>query len=767
MRALALGACLLAATGCGDGDSLQAQAIESQSGSFLTDYQSARSPDETARAQPIDGDWLGVLLCPSGPYPVDLRLADDQARVTVAAAVGDPRKRTPFYREHADRSGVVDYQPATQALSITAPPDPSADPRQARGLQVDLLLAPGAPDLALMTVAETSAGRPRRCTDGIAGRGDQRERLGSFMARLAAIRQDRRDVVPGDCPDAYGRWLDQAVVSDDGALQTQAFEDAFGTLYLDLPAEQLLAASALMSGSCLAHGEPAQRIARTRAAASLRDWKRYQSSFVASHRRLVVDAWRAWVEARLNQDAVTTRRVASELRRLPHHFAMAGDPPAVALDGRLAAVTDALEADDLELGFVQRIEAARDDFRELLAIAQQAESRGDIDLAVIGRGLDYYLAPAAERHVRSVTKPAEARFLAAWLEQVQGGSCPARDPRSCRTAADLLEDRLTELAEDYAEAEAEAAEGIADQPQSLERLAALVAFERSLRGRYGILATWEAFEDGIEARRELRAEDQEDLTEELLDRIREARTAPELRTIRDRYFLNTEIEGHEALLGALDARLATTRPFAELAGGNYLDALYNQDFEALRELDRRYLEGITPLMQFGMQQSMSFGPLVDAITGRRPGATASDLARAMHNLTALYAVMGTYLVAYQDRFDDCLGADARTFVITTRTDQVTVDGFGNEIRRQEGWTSRDSYRVKAAFAGQFQALFAAATGSAQARLLDLLANDAQIQRLRSGTAQLMRRLDCDAAEVVQFEAGMLAYDREIRRRARR
>ena len=758
----------LFAVACGEGatGSESAPAVERRSDSFLDDYLASRDTGNAPVTLPIDGEWFGVAFCPSGPYPVTLTVSGAQATGSILPAVGDARRTTPFHLDHLERRGTVAYAADSQTLLFEAPPEPDADPRQARGLFVQLLLAPPAPDVALMVVSETSAGRPRSCSEGLAGRGDAGAIVRTFAERLETIRSDRRAVQQQACPAAWASWLREAMREGPNALRTPAFESAFGAPLLELPAEALLAASAILTGSCLETIDRSDRIAATRASALLRDYRAYQQAFLDLQRDRVARGWRDWADERLAQGAVATRGTATALRGTPLEFGLAQHPALAGFDAQIAARGDALEAEQQNETFVRRIEAHREDFRTLLDIAMQAESRGDVDLALIATGLDYYLADAAQAYASDVTEPADAAFLAAWAGQQRAGRCPARSAATCADAAEAIEDRLDDLAEAFAETEEAAFESVADRTDGLDRLAAMVARERDLRRRYGVLAAHAAFRDGIEDRRALRREAQAAHADTLLARLAGARTSPAMRSIEADHFLDDDIDASPALLAELDERLAATRPFSGLPAAAYLNALYNHDFQQLRALDRDYLAGITPLMQFAVQQVSAYGPLMDAMTGRRRGASAEELQRGLLNMTALPAAIGTYLVDYQDAYAECLRPDATQFTITRRTDIVTVDGFGNTLARREGWTNRDDYRVNSEFAGQFRALFDAATGSAQAQLFDLFLNDARIGTLRNGVRRSMSDFACESPEIRQLERGMLAYDAEVRRRAR-
>jgi hypothetical protein len=768
-----LGPCLsallgLLAAGCGEGPVAAGDGIvlRARSGSFLDDYRQALRSGDPAQALAVDGDWSGIAFCPSGPYPVRLTVDGSGGQATVEPALGDPRKTTPFGAEHVDVAGAVTYEPEVQRLRFEEHGAPGE--RGARVLHLELLLAPERPDRALLVASETGpGGRARTCTEGFLARGAPGETAREGAERLAAIREDRRAVEAGSCPEAYAAWLDRAVEAGPPALSDPAFARAFGGPVETLSSEALLSASARLGGACTTGADGRTDVARVRAAALLRDYRAYGAALRDAFVGDLPRAWGDWARARIDANAVPDGSVAVALRTVPRRFGFADHP---ALEGFDRAAEDAfrsLRIRDRNLDVAERIEGHRDDFRALLGIALQAGSRGDVDMAVVAAGLDYHLVGAARASAPSIDTVPDAVAAAAWVARQREGACPAADPDTCAQAAQVLERRLDTLAPRFADQEAAAFAELLEQDRGPERLRSLVAFERDFRRRYGVFAEHRAFARGVERRRDARREDQQRLADGLEAQVAQARRAPVLRALAREHFLDDELAAFPDLREAIDRVLETTRPFAELAGGAYLDALYNQDFERLRELDAYYVEGVRPLLALGAQQAALLGPVVDAVEGEPPGTSAARLSRAVQAATALYAVLGTYLVAYEDRYGQaCLGPGARSITIERTTERVTRDGFGATVRREALWTERDTYRVKGAFAGQFEALFATATDDGRSLLLDLLLNDLRITRLREGTRALMARYGCASDEVLQFERGLLAYDREVRRRVR-
>lgn len=767
-----------------DAATVRAEDIKQRSESFLQDYLAARSEAKPAKSLELDGAWSGILSCQGRMFPISFDLdqsADGKlaGEVTIEPALGsgNARHTTPFSIDHVGKPASGDYVPAMQTFTLTVAAAADAPPAQARGLAMSGLLDPTSPGLALLMASETSAARSNRsCDAGFVARGGEADRMDRLAETIATMLDDRRPVVQTECPSEFRQWLERGsdLPTDTRGrrdvtrlLEDAYFEPVFGQPFRDMPAETLLAASAVISGSCHIADDAQRRHDHLHLGGALRDGGRYAAANFDHRRDRVIAAWTGWIDGELDRGAPLELAALVKMRLQQHIHGFRDDPAFEGRDARLAGLIDAAEEGDREVEFVERLEAAKGDFRALNGLRLEAVGRGDVDADVVARGLDYYLVDAATTLAEQAATPADAVYMASWARQYGGdGDCPALQASVCEKAARRFLDKALDLAERFVDAEEDAFEAIEDGGRALPDLARALVHERKLRGQYGVLTELDPFEDFNEDRRDHRRELQERLRDAIEDEIAATRTAPELRAIEHRYFIDDDLQARHMrpVRDALDAALAETRPFAGMAGADYFNALYNQDFAALRELDGYYLEGIWPLMVLGAQQAAAMGPLLDALTGARQGTAAAQAYRGVANLSALYAVLGTYLLEFPDVYAECLKPNAQTVVITTRTDWVTRDAFGNEVRRTEGWTTEDRYLVNPEFVGNFRALFGAAKGSAQAHLFDLFLNDGRITSLRAGMRSTMRETSCASPEIKQLEEGFLAYDRDVKRR---
>lgn len=766
------------AGGCGGDEAANETAAHDQSvpikrktGSFLEDYKASRQGVKQTKPLKVSGAWEGILFCPSGAFPISIELSQTTTVVegvaTIDSAIGDERRTTPFYVDHRERKGSGEYSPQIQTFTFRSDPENGADPRRERGVFIEFMLSPSNGDMANINVSETSAARSQRQCGGVAARNEAAKKISSFKESARLIRADRRAVIQGrKCPPKYRNWLDQ-VSAGASAFDDKIFMPTFGASFRDMDAEELLKASALISGSCAETNDRAKNIEVLRIGATLRNYKEYDAANQSYLKNAVLDDWISWVDEEIKRGVYFDYSTAVALRAAPIRTGLRGDPKVAEFDGRLAALVEEAKTSKSTHNFVQRIEDQKENFKTLVNIPLEAQSRGDIDMNVVSTGLDYYLADAAQIFADNVDTVREAVYIHSWSTHFEASdACPAASRSTCQKVAAAFTKKSKELAATYAKAEAQAFKEISGHARGTDRLVQLVTFENRLVRDYGGLLTLAPFENGKRQRENARRALQKKNARAIREEIETANMAPAIRTIEAKYFVGDDLEAPSVrqVAAAIEKAIAGTKPFAGIAGGDYFNALYNQDFATLRALDRDYVAGIRPLMSFGAQQVIELGPLINALSGQKAGQVETDIAHWVQNLSALYAVFGTYLVEYQNVYEKCLKPGAATIEISKRTDYVTTDGFGNEISRREGWTDRDYYRVNPEFSGHFNTLFGAATGTAQARLFDLFLNDAKISSLRLDTETLMSKYECDSPEIKQLEKGFLAYDRELKRR---
>ncbi|MEM7569316.1 MAG: hypothetical protein AAF337_05935, partial [Pseudomonadota bacterium] len=419
----------------------------------------------------------------------------------------------------------------------------------------------------------------------------------------------------------------------------------------------------------------------------------------------------------------------------------------------------------------RQFERARTDFPRLISLVGRARSRGDVDMSVPALAFDYYGLVAADAYGAEAEaagdhKAAQAMIAFAQQHQTPSPACPAQTPDLCVEISRAFKGPIEAIARTASADLSAEMEALEDGPESLETLASMTKLARTSVQRYGTLLAVPSLADWARRSDETRQALQEDLSGDILDAIESVNTSKGYREIKAKYFAGEDMDRPELekVAAAFNAAMEQTTPFKDMPYARYFNALYNQEFSDLKQLDSQALAGVRPLLSLGGQQMALYGDLADALAGRKRGQSAERIRNAMRHLSVVHAVMGTYLIEYQDRYKACQSKGDSVYTITTRNDYVTRDGFGNEISRRPGWTNKESYRIPAKFRDQFDALFGEATQNSLGQLLDLFANDGNVARLRSGTRALMAKHACDSAEIQQFEWGLLAYSDDVTRR---
>ena len=141
---------------------------------------------------------------------------------------------------------------------------------------------------------------------------------------------------------------------------------------------------------------------------------------------------------------------------------------------------------------------------------------------------------------------------------------------------------------------------------------------------------------------------------------------------------------------------------------------------------------------------------------------SNDVRTQVASLSAVYAVFATYLLDYETRYPQCLGANAVEFQITRGTETVTRE-FGREISRVTNWTTRNSYRVPARLEAAFNAVWRADPRTGDVQFMDWLANDLRTRQLIGAVETAMADYACDSPEITKLERGLVWYHQRVAR----
>lgn len=757
-----------------------------KTGSFLADYLERQPQVQAAPYLDIMGQWSGLLYCGGRDFPITVNAETPrQTQITITPMIGKPSVTTPFSKDYTEAAAALEVDSATRTFTLTSILQEEEDTAFARRLRFSGIISPEQEDMALIKPAEMHGGRmARSCEFGILARGEASKKIAQMAKVLAGLYGSRAPVLQQSCPPAYEEWLKQAYALDNttpqkadiaALLYSPSFEQTFGATYETIEAPDLIKAGQIMTGSCIKRGKTPQGrkayIQGVQLIYNLNNHRYYQSNRHTAFKTEIASGWMNWMQAELDRKAPIDPLKTSTIARMPRQFQFAalGIAGSKDLSQKALALSDRQKRARQAREFVERLEYYKEDFKGLLGQQRIATLNETYDAALAEEALDYYLVPAAATLAKGAQSVGNAAYMASWANTQQAGAqCPAATQQSCDDAAAIFRQAATNAAKVFAAEQAPSIEALYAKGSTLETLKASVAQENQQSRRFGALFANGAFDDLRSDLQKRRHALQKALRPQLVTLIENTNTAPQLAAIKSNYFIGDDLQIAEMdpVLKTLAAQQKQTIPFKEVFGADYFNALYNRDFPELRRLDAYYMESIRPLMDFGAQQAAALGPLFDALGGLPKGTSKGDIQRSVSNLSALYAVMGTYLVDYQDVYKHCLKPSAATFTISTRTDLVTTNSFGTEIKRTRGWTQSDVYKVNPEFAQNFNVLFGTATRNGGEQLFDFFLNDSRMTRLRSGMREVMRSNDCKSPTIQQFERGMLAYDRDVTRRVR-
>ncbi|ADM10494.1 hypothetical protein PB2503_12259 [Parvularcula bermudensis HTCC2503] len=710
----------------------------------------------------LPASWSGFVLESRKPYPATLRLDVDGADVQGVLRVESLNGAVPrLTTADADIPVEGTYDPPVGVLSLTT---------QSGDRRGELIF-----DVAVSDVGSVAVASEQR---HINGRGAQRARavfatdrdkkatLERIAVLSAAFEGWRPDMEKGSCPAALAAWRDEALafqetrrdpVEQYDIFYTDAFRKAFGAPYETVDPERLKQNASLLRGAC----RPEDRVRGNET-----NQLAYMIGLGQPHQdhllwRFESEAASRWVETRSDVLKSDTPMTSAQLNLLDTMWRGIGI-------GRYGYNVSDLNADIERRKAILRAEENRADmlafydrykdrFDLLIEVARNHANQDEDFLAEVQDKLDTYLEPASEVYARDANNVSEAEYMLAWA--VQAGTadlCPLSKPATCRRIGKRFEARVTDMAKDFADALEQAAARRTDRnDRSLEQLATQVTFAGDMDMLYGDLLEIGKLTDSWADVTGTRQQLQKRLAKPLQAELDGLSGADALTGFERRYFFNDDLaqKGVRKIATTLDKRLADEAPFRGLEGGDYLNALVNQDFARLRELDAHYTRGYRPMIALaGASLSMlnpAAGPAMD---------------KELANLSAIHGVFGAYLLNYQDAWPKCLKASDPVFEVTKSQSTVTRDEFGQEISHVTNWTTRDQYKVPASLAGYFQTLWRSDPRTTDARFMDWLLNDRKTNGLVDGLDGAMKQHGCDSPAVRKLEQGMITYYGDVSRR---
>ncbi|MCP5286073.1 MAG: hypothetical protein H6933_14380 [Burkholderiaceae bacterium] len=300
-------------------------------------------------------------------------------------------------------------------------------------------------------------------------------------------------------------------------------------------------------------------------------------------------------------------------------------------------------------------------------------------------------------------------------------------------------------------------------PPGVDALAAGTALEHRLRAEAAAMTALPQVQALAAERAARRARDLTAATPALVAQAAQAPHYSALQALRTRHLLPGE-EGTPAaqtLSRAIDARQAQVAPLSGLPAADYLNALYGDDVAQLQALDQAFREPYKAMLLPMLQQTAPLMNLFAQVGGVRMDYAAMAT-RAMDNISLIAPMFAVYLIEFEGRLGPCLDKDAVRFTITTTSETVYRDGWGNYKYSVPDPDRVEHFRVNRRFESVFREVGLSNPQSLLGQLLDSgfrNGNRVGIGELVQGTRALMQRFDregCNSPLMRRMEAAMLA-----------
>ena len=718
--------------------------------------------------------WDGIATCAGRDYLLALLLsppnaaasAEWTARLSFDEALNSKGYASPRgYAAETRLSG--EYRAQVGLLELISTPGG----RRSATLSL-LLTPPGDAALATMPGCEFAVLAPQGSAHPV----------GELASELMAL-QDRPVLTEADmegaCPDALEAWIARGLElplddwgrgDSDSLWSDETAQAIFGRPWLDIGAEERQQIFRDLMGRCGERGNR-RRGGVITLLARVANYREFRDGQMRGMGSAIAQRWLQGFSdlgAADRSGAEVSLADAQAANAIPRRFAfdemLGEDFDAPGHNAEARALLKSAMAQKHNRDTLAALEAAASDFIRLTALYGRALQDPDIDHAAATAILAGHLGNAAEAYAHSATSPDAANSMLGWLAEGPGtASCSSSTKRACANASEHFEDRLDELSAAWSRELQEELDALKDRDADTGLLAEAIAWNRGLDARFGAVLAYGELAEVMEETRGWLSDLQEDLEQPLLAEVKATRTTPELRSLEARYFRPGDLQQKylRRLRDAIAERRDSAQPFRDTGADEYLNALYNRDFAALRRLDAQLLAGVRAATGFMAQQVAMLDSLAAAATGTSP---LRSVINELLSPSALRAAAVTYLLEYEERWGSCLGDNAVVFTFTERTDMVTRNAMGFELSRIEGVTTATRYRVKPSLAELFRDSFSSPPEAGSERIYSLLFGDDGVTRVTGALRRVMRDYDCDAPDIARLEAGMIAYQRELHRR---
>ncbi|MEM6650130.1 MAG: hypothetical protein AAF603_07760, partial [Pseudomonadota bacterium] len=520
-----------------------------------------RDKKQTSKTPPLrlEDEWTALLACPAGIFPLQMKIESQKSGLLTGVLAIDPainnnRKQSPFQKSYLSRPFKGTYTASTQLIEVIA--DAENQPEQS-GHHYKVILkgsiAPDQKNKMVFAIKEYSANRAgRACGMSYMARQKDATHVKRAKETITTLIADRSPVTQTTCPASYRQWLDQVTkikptektrVKIYRLLEDEYFIPTFGRAFHEMDAVSLLEASKVIAGSCHVKDDKSRRYDHLHIGSALRSYKYFAPTYFNAYTNETLEAWLTWIQQQFDQTPVFSSSEVAKITALPHWFSLSRDERFSTFFEKTRDLVAKDQSSRREEMFVERLDALQDDFKSLITLYQTAQTRGDIDLEVIAKGLDFYWLDAAEQYALESDNAREAIYMAAFTQQYgEGESCPSYTGQNCRKIVSLFDKRLALLTKEFINEEKVSFATLTDEKRSLDHLRHIVSYEREFRQKYGIVSGHRNFEEFNAKREKYRQNLQKHYRRDIKNEIKDIRTEPLLNDFVNHYFVEGDLE---------------------------------------------------------------------------------------------------------------------------------------------------------------------------------------------------------------------------------
>ncbi len=566
---------------------------------------------------------------------------------------------------------------------------------------------------------------------------------------LAGLHDRKKiDVSAAQCPSAVQKWIEK---SEDirknakypgenlSALTIPEFEKAFGAGYDKIDAAGLKKAHSMLSDVC--NARPFSHL--------VHNAKTYKDTHYRIIEEPIVKAWWENIKALIASDAKLRSAKLDAIQPYFQTFQLGQYylNYRTELEPQIAARKKDIREEERRLARLDNMEKYKDriDLMFLNARAQVNQYPETKDL--VTEKLDAYALKAAQTYVDNAKRRDELQYMVSFSTMVEDGvDCMMSSEAQCQVIAKIFDNGAKELSYDLDDELSLQAEKSLPKGRDLKALSDHVKFAERIQRWYGNALNVGGLADVWKEIASKRRTLQKDLYDEIYALVDKSVSARPVVQIEKQYFLQDDIKqsGMKRLDALLSKKLEDLAPFRGMRGGEYLNALVNKDYQTLRELDQEYTQAYKPFFALAGEAMSMISP-----TARQ------DFSSLANDMSAVNIVFATYMLDYQSRYPNCMGANPFTATVSTTTTETRKDGYGFELSRTS-WTTEDQYTVPARLAPHLEKLWRA-DFEGDSVAVDALFNDQKLGTLVSAMRKVTKQHPCDHPHIKALEEGMIAY----------